>query len=358
MERIEKIIISSSKIYSPRELEVFFGKYKNLEELEEAEEFGENPAKIRKFQDFKSLKKDLYFSNLLERKDLKIILFEDVEYPQMLKEIIDFPPILFAKGDISLLGNDDLKIASVGSRKNTSYGKLAIKKILPELVRKGVSIVSGLAYGIDSLSHICALEENSNTIAVLGCGVDIVYPLSNRDLYLKIISKGCIISEFFPEQKPEKYFFPQRNRIISGISHGVLVVEATLKSGSLITARLALDQNRDVFAVPGGINMPQSEGTNYLIQNGAKLVSCAADIIEEFPFVIKKIEAEKEKEKEYGELQSLEKEIISSLKEGEKTFDNLLIDLNTTSQDLNYFITLLSLKGIIFSEGNKFSIIK
>lgn len=210
----------------------------------------------------------------------KLLKPGDSDYPWLLGQIYDPPQLLYCLGNKSLLGKK--LIAVVGSRKMTPYGKWASEKLTKELVEKGFVIVSGLARGVDTSAHRAALRAKGLTIAVLGSGFDHIYPGENKRLAQEIVEKGgLLISEYPPEQRVLSANFPKRNRIISGLSLGVLVIEATLKSGSLITARLSLEQGREVFAIPGPINSAQSEGTAMLIQQGAKLVFRLEDILEE-----------------------------------------------------------------------------
>jgi len=207
-----------------------------------------------------------------------VITFCDPDYPQALKYTADPPVVLYCRGRLM---PDELCVAVVGSRKATWYGLDMSKKLSSELARHGVTVVSGMARGVDSKAHYGALEAGGRTIAVLGCGVDIVYPKENRNLMNEICSKGAVISEFLPGTEPIPFNFPARNRIISGLSQGVVIVEASEKSGSLITADYALEQGRDVFAVPGNINSMNSSGTNRLIREGARIITCAGDILDE-----------------------------------------------------------------------------
>ncbi len=215
----------------------------------------------------------------LERQGIKVLSFRDADYPSRLKEIYDYPPILYVKG--SLLPNDEWCLAVVGTRRATVYGRQAAEEIVTDLARNKITIVSGLARGIDSIAHKSALEAGGRTIAVFGCGLDTVYPTEHASLAKDSIANGAIISEFPLGTEPRKENFPMRNRSMSGLSLGVLVVEAGETSGAMITARLALEQNREVFAVPGSILSATSRGTNHLIQEGAKLVRDYTDILEE-----------------------------------------------------------------------------
>ncbi|MFQ5864983.1 MAG: DNA-processing protein DprA [bacterium] len=215
----------------------------------------------------------------LKKCGAKLITFWDEQYPEQLKHIYDPPAVLFVLGD--LRKEDNYSIGIVGTRQPSNYGKLATEKIATDLARRGLTIVSGLAYGIDTLAHTYALRAGSRTIAVLGSGVDVIYPGKNKKLSEKIISHGAVVSEFPLGTDPEWKNFPRRNRIICGLSLGTVVIEAGEKSGALITAAMALEQNREVFAVPGNIDSPKSCGTNDLIKQGAKLITSADDIIDE-----------------------------------------------------------------------------
>jgi DNA processing protein len=210
---------------------------------------------------------------------VKVSTFHDPDYPARLKEIYDYPPVLYIRG--KLLPQDEWCLAVVGTRRSTVYGRQAAEELTTDLARNKITIVSGLARGIDSIAHRSALEAGGRTIAVAGCGLDIVYPAENAALARDIINHGALISEFPLGTRPRADNFPRRNRILSGLSLGVLVVEANETSGAMITAHLALEQNREVFAVPGSILSPASQGTNRLIQEGAKLVRDHTDILEE-----------------------------------------------------------------------------
>jgi DNA processing protein len=215
---------------------------------------------------------------LASKAGVSIVTAHDPLYPWLLLNIYDYPPVLYVKGRLL---EDDVTVAVVGSRAASTYGKYSTERLCRELALNGITIVSGMARGIDSAAHRGALSVKGRTIAVLGCGIDVVYPPENRSLHEEIASNGAVISEFPFSTPPLAQHFPMRNRIISGLSLGVVIVEATEKSGSLITARLALDQGREVFAVPGIIDSPGSKGTHRLIKEGAKLVENAHDILEE-----------------------------------------------------------------------------
>jgi DNA processing protein len=217
---------------------------------------------------------------LAKKYNLKIVTLEDEDYPKSLKNIPGAPLVLYIKG--KLKDEDQLAIGIVGSRRASFYGLTNAHKIASELSQKGFTIISGMARGIDAYAHKGAIEAQGRTIAVMGSGFDHIYPKENKELAEDIARNGAVISEFPMDMLPLKQNFPRRNRIISGLSLGLLVVEAAKNSGALITADFALEQGRDVFALPGKIDSHTSFGTNGLIKQGAKLVSCVEDIIEEF----------------------------------------------------------------------------
>ena len=215
----------------------------------------------------------------MEQKNNCVITFNDTNYPSQLKEIADPPPVLFVRGNPDLLSLP--QIAIVGSRNPSSLGEETAFNFAKTLSRHGFVITSGLALGIDAASHRGALSANGYTVAVAGTGLDRVYPARHKELATEIVNTGVMISEFPPGTTAKANHFPRRNRIISGLCQGLLVVEAAKQSGSLITARMALEQNREVFAIPGSIHNPLARGCNALIREGAKLVETTQDILEE-----------------------------------------------------------------------------
>lgn len=220
----------------------------------------------------------------VQKKGFRIVTRHSSEYPARLKEIYDPPFLLYVRGQIE--DSDSRAIAVIGSRRATHYGKKVAEIISEQLVSSGVTVVSGLARGIDSAAHRAALKQQGRTLAVLGCGLDVIYPAENASLYRDIESSGAVISELPCGTPPEGQNFPRRNRIISGLSLGVVVVEASFRSGAFVTARHALEQNREVFAVPGNITSTTSSGTNYLIKQGASLVTSAEDVLSELEFIM------------------------------------------------------------------------
>ena len=246
-------------------------------ELLRVEGIGEKVAgEIRKGPSEKKVEREL---RLVKEVEGTLLTLEDVLYPIRLKEIYDPPPLLYLRGELKK--EDDFALSIVGSRKTSPYGRWITEKMSQEIVRQGITIVSGMARGIDSVAHGGAISGGGRTLAVLGCGIDVIYPPENRNLFGQIIDHGAVLSEFPMGSRPEGMHFPRRNRIISGLSMGVVVVQASAESGSLITAEYALDQGREVFAIPGNVGAEGSRGTNRLIKEGAKLVESSEDILEE-----------------------------------------------------------------------------
>ena len=282
---------------------------------------------------------------------IKKIDINDKNYPVLLKKIKDPPKILYFEGEIKA---KESCFAVVGSRNCSLYGKEVTLRITRDLANKGLTIVSGLAPGIDTFSHIAALEENKRTIAVLGTGLDkeSFYPKLNWNLSRKIIEKGgMIISEYPIGTHGSKFNFPRRNRIIAGLSLGVLVVEAREKSGALITAEYAFAEKRKVFAVPGQIFSSNSKGTHFLIKKKAKLTESADDILKELKIKdISNISKKMEKEQETNE----EKMILSVLKEGAIEIEKIIEKTNLKPQKVLAILSILEIKGRIKNLGDNF----
>lgn len=283
----------------------------------------------------------------------KIIKKSSKDYPKILKEISNAPKQLYVRGKLSKDCN--LNFAIVGTRAATEYGKTLAFRIAKELVEMGFTIVSGLALGIDTQSHLGALAGNGKTIAVLGSGINdsSVYPIENLKLVKKIIeSGGAVISEYDPKLKSEIWYFPERNRIIAGLSRGVLVIEAPEKSGALITARMALEQNREVFAIPGSVFSKNSFGTNYLIKNGAKMVTSVNDILEELNLTELKIN-KKESKKE--NLTPEEKTVFNAIEKEPADTDKICEALKMPASRVMSIVSVLEIQGIIKNIGGKFT---
>ena len=283
------------------------------------------------------------------KKGYKIITMSDSDYPPLLLQIPDPPPLLYVHGKIKPTVNN---VAVVGSRSATAYGMEATKQICRNLVFHNITVVSGMAIGIDTAAHFGAIAGKGRTIAVLGSGFEQIYPRENRKLFHKIAENGAVITEFHLRAKPEPYNFPIRNRIISGMSLGTVVVEAARKSGSLITARLAAEQNREVFAVPGNIHSFKSSGTHSLIKQGAKLVERAGDIIEEISELMTdggKIEDSKKSDHESAppELSLEESTVYKNLEARPVHIDELVRKISIEPGKLSSILLQLELKGLV-----------
>jgi DNA processing protein len=315
-----------------------------LDELLQIEGLGEKVAReIQRGPVDKKVEKELY---LLKGAGGKIMTIKDASYPKRLKEIYDPPPVLYVRGE--LREEDELAVAIVGSRKTTPYGKWMTEKMGQELARHGITIVSGMARGIDSHAHWGALSGGGRTIAVLGSGVDVVYPPENRNLYERIIDQGAVLSEFPMSSPPEGGHFPKRNRIISGLSLGVVVVQAGMESGSLITANYALEQGREVFAVPGNVGSDSSRGTHQLIKDGAKLVESSEDILEEvLPQWRKERETPQDVERPVLDLTEEEKVLYEQLGETPLHIDVLIRESQFDPGKVSSLLLNLELKGLI-----------
>ena len=271
--QIKKVKELLSRINSAAD--IFFTPLEKLSDIPKIDR--ESIVEIReKFSDSPDLEAEY---KLIGKLGVNLIPFTSSFYPENLANIYDPPLVLYVRG--KLKKEDERAVAIVGTRRATSYGKVAARKLARELAQAGITVVSGMARGIDTAAHEGALEAGGRTVAVLGCGVDIVYPPENSSLMQEIIRRGAVISEFPLGTRPLAYNFPRRNRIISGLSKGVVVVEAPLKSGAIITADYALEEGREVFAVPGPITSPYAKGTNRLIKEGAKIVEDISDILEE-----------------------------------------------------------------------------
>jgi DNA processing protein len=317
---------------------------------------------IKSFKDWKKVEKELEFA---DRTCVSIVTSQDPLYPSQLLSTYDYPAFLYVKGHLK---EDDVNVAVVGSRTASTYGKFTTERLCRELVLRGITVISGLARGIDSAAHRGALSGKGRTIAVLGCGLDVVYPPENEKLFTEISLQGALISEFPFGTPPNAPNFPTRNRIISGISLGVVVVEASEKSGSLITARIALEQGREVFAVPGSIDSSGSRGTNKLIKQGAKLIENVEDILEEIlpqvtraPKVVKPDQREKQPDDRQKILTS-SPDIV--LKETEKTvwqvlsqkpvhIDQIITSTGLTAHEVLVILLNLELQGLIEQKPGK-----
>lgn len=285
---------------------------------------------------------------------VRVTYFFEENFPKNLKYIPDFPYLLYYKGNLNEVFNYSISI--IGARKCTNYGQWAAESIASDLSSLGIPIASGLALGIDRISHDTALDRDNYTVAVLGTGIDIEYPASNRKTYQRMYNseKSLIISEYPLGTRANRYTFPWRNRIISGIGKGLVVIEAKKQSGTLITANFALEQGKEVFAVPGNINSLYSTGTNELIRDGAKIVLGIEDILVELPDLkglLKEV-----KEKDISHLGHDQQRVLKSLQEYPKSVDELAFELDFEISKLMMIITELEILGHIKEMGTKFTI--
>lgn len=275
---------------------------------------------------------------------VNFLTFEDEKYPQMLRNIDDPPSVIYYKGNLSDC-NFDRTLAVVGSRRATSYAREALSQIISELNGTDICIVSGLASGIDTTAHVSALDNNLKTIGVIASGFDYTYPAANKELYKRIEDgSGAVLTEYYPTFQPIKFRFPQRNRIVSGLSYGTLVAEASLKSGALITANLTLEQGRELMCIPGLITNQNTQGIYKLLKNGATLVTCADDILEALGWEVK---IEQQNLFSLPDLSDDEKIIYETLEIEEKSVDELQAFTKISIDNLLMYLTTMELKGII-----------
>lgn len=290
----------------------------------------------------------------LKKSEIRILPFFDPDYPNLLREIPDFPPILYVRGNFTGWNEKPL-LTIIGSRRHTNYGRQVAEKFSTEAVRAGFVVVSGLAFGIDSDAHHAALNNHGETIAVLGSGIDDrhITPQSHLALAQDVCRSGALISEYPPGSEANKGTFPARNRILAGLSSGTLVIEAAEKSGTAITVRLALDYNREVFAVPGSVFSPLSTGCHQLIKQGAKLVVSIADILEEYPLLTSSRSTES-LEKDTPKNLSPEEAIIWNFLSHEALHIDMILKRSTleTTQTMAQ-LTLLELKGLVKNIGGQ-----
>lgn len=328
--------------------QAFYATSKELEKID-----GLSIKKAENFLNFRDkIDLDKVYNYVIDNK-IEILAYDNPKYPKLLKEIANPPAILYVKGDLDSC-NLEKTVAVVGSRKATFNGKESLKLVLKDLANTDVCIVSGLASGIDTTAHYTAIENNLKTIGVIASGFDYIYPESNRELY-KIIETGAgaIISEYYPTFEPLKFRFPERNRIVTGLSYGTIVVEAALKSGALISANLTLEQNRELMCIPGLISNPNTKGIYKLIKNGATIVTEGEDILNALNWEVKlpeqmslnlDIEVTKDEQK-----------VLKAIEIEPKGFDSIQQETNISTDQLLMCLTTLDLKGIIKQvEGDRY----
>ncbi len=282
----------------------------------------------------------------LDQHEVKALIIDDPAYPSRLKEIYDPPPVLFVRGSLDKI--EACPLAVVGSRRASHYGREVTEQLVSDLVRNNMVIISGLARGIDTVAHRIALNNGGQTFAVMACGLDIVYPPENRRMAQEITENGALLSEYPLGIKPRADNFPRRNRIMSGLSLGTLVIEAAERSGALITARMALEQDREVFAVPGSILTPSGKGSNYLLRDGAKLVLEVEDILEELNLNIIPHQIELCESLPANETELILMDILS---DGAIHIDEICRATNLSISIVSSTLTMMELKGMVNQLG-------
>ncbi|MDP2964477.1 MAG: DNA-processing protein DprA [Pelolinea sp.] len=310
-------------------------------------EAGLNPKAAKSFIQVRvSINLDDEYNRILE-KGIQVVTINDENYPQKLKTIEQPPPVLYIKG--SFEDSDNFAVAIVGTRHLTAYGRQVTIELSSLLARNGITVISGLARGIDSIAHDATLDAGGRTLAVLGCGVDIVYPPEHRALSQRIQEQGALVSDYYPGTLPEGINFPPRNRIISGLSLASVIIEAGEKSGALITAEFAANQGREVFAVPGSIYAPRSKGTNRLIRDGALPLTdfnellAALDLtqVEEYRYAKKVIQKDE-----------VEELLSSVIKEEPLHIDEIKTATGLSMEKVSAALVMMELKGIVRKVGN------
>lgn len=310
------------------------------------------PAGLEYLANFQLPENYPQISKLAETYEIKVLGYTDPAYPIGLKEIYSPPAVLYYRGDLPT-ALDAKCLSVVGTRKPSAYGQQMCRKTLAPVCKAGVTIISGLAMGIDTIAHLTALEEGSKTIAVLASGVESIYPPQNRELAKRVIASGALISEYEPGTKAEKWNFPARNRIVSALSSSVYVVEGPITSGALLTAKYAIEQNRDLLALPGQINHPNAQGPNHLIKSGARPVTCPEDLMEQMGIELE----EDEQLQALPELTEDEQKVLDifEAEQRELFFDELLIITSLSFGKLSIILLNLELKRCIAkASGNSF----
>jgi DNA processing protein len=282
----------------------------------------------------------------IERLAVGVVTLDEASYPELLREIADPPPVLYLRGELT--SADRWAVAVVGTRRMTAYGRQVVERLVGELARAGVTIVSGLARGVDGAAHRAALQAGGRTVAVLGSGLDRLYPSEHTGLARDIVGNGAVITEFPLGTKPDAVNFPRRNRIISGLSMGTLVIEAAETSGALITADFALEQGRDVFAVPGSILSPASAGPNRLIKEGARPVTSAQDVLEELNLTAI---AQREEVREALPADPTESALLQLLSSEPLHVDEIGRSSALPAWQVSSALTMMELKGLVRQVG-------
>lgn len=330
------------------DIEVAFNS--NLKDLKQIEGLS-----IKKAENFIERKKNINPDEVLAgvlNKGIKVLSFDDKDYPYLLRQISNPPMCLYYKGDLSSC-NLNKTVAFVGSRRASFNGKEGVRKIISDLRNTDICIVSGLAAGIDAVSHESALNNNLKTIGVIASGFDFTYPNSNKYLYEKIENEGgVVLTEYYPTFEPLKFRFPQRNRIVTGISYGTVVAEAAIRSGALISANLTLEQGRELMCIPGSINNVNTEGIYKLIKDGASIVTSGNDVLNTLGWEIVK---NSPKLKEDFSLNEVEKKVFDIIGIEPKSFDEIQSETGLETEELLTTLTMMEIRGILEqTEGDRY----
>lgn len=354
IEQIDSVFVQ--RLYN------YFGDIERAYNASEREMEQIEGLNIKKAKEFLNIRKNINPDKLyedVEKRGINVLTFDDRRYPYMLSQIYNPPMTLYYKGD--LFGcNLERTVAFVGSRRASSNGKDSVKKIISDFKNTDICVVSGLAEGIDAISHRSAIENNLKTIGVIASGFDFSYPASNRDLYEKLEhGAGAVVTEYFPTFEPIKFRFPQRNRIVTGLSYGTVVGEAAIKSGALISANLTLEQGRELMCIPGSINNKNTEGIFKLLKNGAAMVTTGEDVLNTLGWEKTVIPANNSSktiaEKSNLNENSLQKLLYDIMSIEPKGFDELQTETGMDTNELLTALTMMEIEGLIeHTEGDRY----
>lgn len=341
--------IVKAKLYEYFDFDIKRAWDADKKDLETVCDFYNIPVPKGYFEKKAKLDIETCFKNAFLDEKVRIITYEDEKYPPLLRQIPDFPLALYYKGDLEDIDYGH-NLAIVGSRKASNEAKLALNSIISQLRGSNITIISGLAYGIDAVAHTSALNNDIKTIGVIGSGLDTIYPAQNKKIYEDIINfGGAIFSEYPLKTQPLSQNFPQRNRIMVGMAFGTLVAEAQLKSGAMISANLTLDYNRELMCMPGNILNPNTSGIYHLIRNGAGIIVNSQDLLNQMDWAIILKE-----DKDYSDLNETHKKILESLSLEAKTFDEIAFETNEQTANLMVSLTELELKSLIIQSNNRY----
>ena len=304
----------------------------------------------------KALEEGFKHCEFIDKHGIQTHFFTDTNYPRRLRQCADAPLLLYSKGQFD--PNPSRSIAIVGTRSASDYGRILCEELITHFEGTNIQVISGMAYGIDIIAHQACVRNQIETLGVLGHGLDRIYPSNHRSTAEKMLENGGLLTEFLPGTKPDRENFPMRNRIVAGMTDATVVVESKITGGSLITADLALDYNRDVFAYPGNVGVSTSEGCNFLIRsNKAQMITCAADLLKEMSWVTNKPGKESQHRINLEELSTEEKEIVEFLEDTAQHIDVISVKLKRPVSQISVTLLTLEIKGLIKSiAGNKYAV--